>query len=110
MFLLQEAADVGQIGGRKSAAAAAAEGVDWRRRRRGEVLATTRYGCDVMCVCVCVCVLAVVSGVLEQSAARQRQGNAMQCSTWRGLCWSCCYIRPVGRRDSHDGRADDREG
>jgi hypothetical protein len=38
---LQEAADVGQIGGRKSAAAA--EGVDWRRRR-GKVRATTRCG------------------------------------------------------------------
>jgi hypothetical protein len=36
VFLLQEAADVGQVGGRKSAAAAA-EGVDWRRAaaRRG---------------------------------------------------------------------------
>jgi hypothetical protein len=31
VLVLQEAADVGQIGGRKSAAAA--EGVDWRRRR-----------------------------------------------------------------------------
>jgi hypothetical protein len=49
-FLLQEAADEGQIGGRKSAAAA--EGVDWRRRRRGKVRATTRCVC-VSCVCAC---------------------------------------------------------
>jgi len=79
VFLLQEAADVGQIGGRKSAAAAA-EGVDWRRRR-GKVRATTRCECRVR-----VCVLTVVSGgVLEvacKAEAEARQCNAMQHLAW----------------------------
>jgi hypothetical protein len=67
----QEAADVGQIGGRKSAAAA--EGVDWRRRRRGKVWATTR--CGFVCGAWCM-----VGG-----DSLQGKGKAMQCNAALGV-------------------------
>jgi hypothetical protein len=76
-FLLQEATDVGQIGGRKSAAAA--EGVDWRRRRRGKVRATTR--------CVCVRVDSRIRWSIREVACKAK-AEARQCNAMQHLAWA----------------------
>ena len=66
----------GQIGGRKSAAAA--EGVDWRRRR-GKVWATTR--------CVRVCAVGVDRRVAYVFLGGAGGCEAMQCNAG-DLAWA----------------------